>query len=88
MKTIRIGEYDVPEPLREAPEIGTTYYVINIYSGGADVCVWGSYMEFELEALRRGFLHATREAAELHAKALHAKAIISLTKAKDAQPRA
>ena len=25
-KTIRIGEYDVPEPMREAPEIGYKYF--------------------------------------------------------------
>ena len=26
-RTIRIGEYDVPEPMREAPEVGTQYFV-------------------------------------------------------------
>jgi len=29
-KTIRIGEFDVPEPMRESPEIGTHYYLLNL----------------------------------------------------------
>jgi len=29
-KTIRIGGYDIPEPMRESPEIGTHYYLLNL----------------------------------------------------------
>lgn len=67
-KTIRIGDYDVPEPLREMKQ-GQVYWIattsgdvchsIKNYGDSADV-IW----------LARGLCHATREAAELHTKAL------------------
>ena len=73
-RTIRIGNYDVPEPLRVAPAEHTTYYIplitndtyydINNFDGA----------KWDLVMLRQGMMHLTREAAELHAKAL-----ISLT---------
>lgn len=69
-KTIRIGDIDVPEPVREELEIDELYFVVD-----------GSLREFtdsyrwkndELDNiwLSRGLIHLTREAAELHAKAL------------------
>ncbi len=69
--TIRIGEIDVPEPLRVAPATGTRVYIPMLgdekFSEGIifdpedDTCaMW----------LRRGWLHLTREAAETHARAL------------------
>ena len=70
LKTIRIGEYDVPEPLREMPARGTTYYVVDTvtplsprkYAWAGDTAdnAW----------LNRGILHSTSDAAVLHAKAL------------------
>lgn len=74
IKTIRIGAYDVPEPLRIAPARGTPYFYpsfgsennVNDYTflnDMTDNCV-----------LDRGMMHLSHEAAELHAKAL-----ISLT---------
>ena len=68
--TIRIGEYDVPEPLREMPARGTTYYV-------ADTVTPKSPREYawagdtaDIGWLNHGILHSTRDAAVLHAKAL------------------
>ncbi|KLU15024.1 MULTISPECIES: hypothetical protein [Xenorhabdus] len=70
-RTIKIGEYDVPEPVREALENGTEYYYPDI-SYGEFVCddrtwsgdVWDKYR------LSSGLIHLDRESAELHAKAL------------------
>jgi hypothetical protein len=75
VKTIRIGEYDVPEPLRVKPNIGEAYYYVGFhrennvyrYSWMNDVV--------DNKLLSKGIVHLTQEAAKLHAKAL-----ISLTK--------
>lgn len=73
-KTIRIGEYDVPEPMRVAPEYRSTYWAVNpFYPEGVSRDVWHSASS-DRSALANGMLHLTREAAEAHAKAL-----ISLT---------
>lgn len=68
--TIRIGEYDVPEPLREMPARGTTYYV-------ADTVTPKSPREYawagdtaDIGWFNRGILHSTRDAAVFHAQAL------------------
>lgn len=69
-KTIRIGEYDVPEPMREIPARGTTYYVVDMvapsslreYTWVGDTAGIGWF--------NLGILHSTRDAAVLHAKAL------------------
>lgn len=75
VKTIRIGEYDVPEPLRVAPEIGEGYYYVNC-------CSFPNFRhkifaddDFDNRIFNQGMMHLTEEAAELHAKAL-----VSLTK--------
>lgn len=73
-KTIRIGEYDVPEPLRVAPEIRATYYVPSFYNHT-------NFSEYhwvndgnDRSWLKNGMCHSTKAAAQLHSKAL-----ISLT---------
>ena len=72
-KTIKIGEYDVPEPLREAPAEGTRCYMPNILDLDN---TFTYYTEFNPSnnthrlGLVKGNLHLTQEAAELHAKAL------------------
>lgn len=75
VKTIRIGAYDVPEPLRVAPEIGEGYYYV-------DCCSFPNFRhsifaedDFDYRIFIQGMMHLTEEAAELHAKAL-----VSLTK--------
>ena len=70
-RTIRIGEYDVPEPLRTAPERGTRYWVVstNCLPIAAHAEVWVDFPA-EREWLEHGLIHLNYEAAELHAKAL------------------
>lgn len=67
-KTIRIGEIDVPEPVRSAPMKQQKYYVAHPLSG-AYMTLWDGN-ETDNQWLRNGLIHLTREAAELHAKAL------------------
>ncbi|MBC8947416.1 hypothetical protein [Xenorhabdus indica] len=76
-KTIKIGEYNVPEPIRNELEInaGEIYHVPYFLNGFADAyrCIWIGN-DHEIKRLRNGLIHKDRESAELHAKAL-----ISLT---------
>jgi len=78
-RTIRIGDYDVPEPMpmRASPKIGSRYFSVE----GLDEGVWNrEWTDDYLDNLRlaRGTIHETRENAELMLKAL-----ISLTQKKD-----
>lgn len=80
-ETIRIGDYDVPEPLRVAPEEVTPFWmpailgatvnqkktVPGFWNGSSDCYLW----------LQNGLVHLTEEAAQLNAEA-----IISLIKLK------
>jgi len=66
-RTIRIGEYDVPEPMREAPERNQLYYAADMC--GVDSWQWAGDVT-DLQLLEFGLCHSTKEAAELHAKAL------------------
>ncbi len=70
-KTRRIGEFDVPYGLSEADEIplGTTVWVADPVRG-AHVGIFGKTPPDALTLPLRGLLHRTREAAELHVKAL------------------
>lgn len=76
-KTIRIGDYDVPEPMREAPDVGTTYYT----ACTMDKDLWGyaTWVGDNMDTvwLLRGVVHSTKEAAVLHSRAL-----VSLTQGK------
>ena len=75
-KTIRIGEYDVPEPVREPLEKDTEYWIAHFSLAElANRFKWYSD-EFDKRALKNGLIHLTKEAAVIHAKAL-----ISLTQA-------
>jgi len=70
-KTININGFIFPEPMREAPAFGTTYYyastVAILYINNP--LTWtGS--DFDMELLRRGVCHLTREASEIHTNAL------------------
>ena len=67
---IRIGKFDVPEPMRVAPELGSQYWVVELSAAllgksyrwdgdGVDLC-----------HLSQGICHTTHEAAELHGRAL------------------
>ena len=75
-KTIRIGEYDVPEPVREPLEKDTKYWIASFpLAELADSLKWYSD-KFDNRMLKNGLIHLTKEAAVIHAKAL-----LSLTKA-------
>lgn len=75
-RTIKIGDFDVPEPIRVDIGIGNRYFTISLGGASAISCVWlGDGRDYEL--LRNGLCHETHEAAELHAKA-----IVSLTSEK------
>ena len=69
-RTIRIGEIDVPEPMRSAPEAGSCYFFLALTGSGMVVeSEWGGNWVDEL-SLSRGICHTTKEAAIAHAKAL------------------
>ena len=75
-KTIRIGEYDVPEPVREPLEKDTEYWIAHFsLEGLANRFKWYSD-KFDNRVLKNGLIHLTKEDAVIHAKAL-----LSLTKA-------
>lgn len=70
-RVIVINGIEVPEPMRNAPENGSIYFFPRIDVGDkyAFSTQWsGDYID-EMR-LKSGICHSTREAAELHAKAL------------------
>ncbi|MCP9269707.1 hypothetical protein M5U04_16860 [Xenorhabdus sp. XENO-1] len=71
-RTIKIGEIDVPEPVREALEEFTEYYCPDINTFGtsdADCHLWDG-CDNDNDRLQSGLIHLDRGSAELHAKAL------------------
>ncbi|WP_340611110.1 hypothetical protein [Xenorhabdus bharatensis] len=74
-RTIKIGEYDVPEPVRERLSDNDVYYSPTVEQGSGSFSryTWHGDL-FDIRALSNGLIHLDRESAELHAKAL-----ISLT---------
>lgn len=77
-RTIRIGEYDVSEPIRGTPHMGAKYYrpCISSDSPTATTHIWAN-RHFDKWALSNGLVHYDIDAAFLHAEAL-----ASLTKVK------
>lgn len=70
-RTIRIGEIDIPEPVREPLQNGEKYFVPAIDCGydNIDSFEWdGDSTDKRL--LKQGMVHITEEAAREHAKAL------------------
>lgn len=74
-KTIQIGEFTVPEPLRTSP-INTIYYYVDVAYGTTEELRWDA-TEDEKVWLANGMLQATEEGAEQQLAAL-----LSLTKEK------
>ncbi|KMJ44687.1 hypothetical protein AB204_13000 [Xenorhabdus khoisanae] len=71
-RTIKIGDIEVPEPVREPLEECTRYYCpdINTYgTSDADYHLWDGDGN-DKDRLQNGLIHLDRESAELHAKAL------------------
>ena len=75
-RTIKIGDFDVPEPMRVEPDMFTMVYcVTTTMEKSVSAFPWtGSYGEVLM--LKRGMVHADAESAKIHAGA-----IISLTAA-------
>lgn len=68
-KTIRIGDMEVPDPMKTKPERGSRYYCPNVISTDLnDIHIWCDDF-YDNEILNKGFCHATQEAATAHAKA-------------------
>jgi len=67
-KTIRIGNHDIPEPMREKPDIGAKYWYVDI----DELRQWTTWQddEYDNNRFKNGVCHATQEAAMSHAKAL------------------
>lgn len=69
--TININGHEVPEPLRVAPADGAAYWRVTVSDkqlAGA-VNTWNDDV-YDHRWLARGLCHATKEAAEQHARAL------------------
>lgn len=67
---IEINGHKVPEPMSEVPEKGTKYYIIDIYSESLVKQYSWADDASDSRWFERGLIHATREAAYAHAKAL------------------
>jgi hypothetical protein len=69
-KTITINGIKVPEPMREAPEVGQLYHVVNLLNiERSDSFVWEGF-DCEQAWLDSGLCHSTKDAAYDHASAL------------------
>lgn len=73
-RTIRIGEYDVPEPCREPLEKGDLYWLAALDEESPLLGYTWREGRIDTIWLSRGIIHRTQEAADIHSKAL-----ISLT---------
>lgn len=71
-RTININGFEVPEPLRDAPNDNDneTCYIVNLTEDKAYATVWHSSRPFFKQWLKSGIIHRTKEAAEIHLKAL------------------
>lgn len=76
-KTIRIGLFDVPEPLRESPRLCAILFTPNLVTTSGYLCITWDSDGTDDRMLQRGLLHTTKEAAIIHTKAL-----LSLTETK------
>ena len=67
-KAIKIGDFEVPEPCREAPKVGQTYWTVSPFSG-ALMFAWAGD-KGDQYAFDSGFVHLTKEAAQQHYEAI------------------
>jgi len=69
-KTLKIGDFDVPEPVREGLASDQQYWTPNIHSPEMPYpCDWiGRLLDFHY--LKAGMIHLTREPAVIHGRAL------------------
>ncbi len=69
-RTININGFEVPSPLRDLPNDGETCYIVNLAEDKVYATVWYSAQSFFKQWLKSGIIHRTKEAAEIHLKAL------------------
>ena len=73
-RTIRIGDYDVPEPCRKLPCDGNTIVHIVEFDPYGNIprktAIQHASEAWIKACLDAGLIHLTREAAEIHARAL------------------
>lgn len=69
-RIIRIGDMEVPEPLRGAPTMGTEIYLASTTSDMPSRFTWTAEGHLPKLWLKRGLVHTTQEAAEQHRRAL------------------
>ncbi|UBX48909.1 hypothetical protein LDO51_17505 [Providencia alcalifaciens] len=67
--TIKIGDYDVPEPVRKPLDAGQKYWVVSLEYGACPHIWTGSSLEV-YGWLARGLIHLNEEAARTHISAL------------------
>lgn len=69
-RTITINWREVPEPMREAPDLGGEFYLAAIDTQNMFcLLTWGN-SDLERRWLSRGLIHSSKEAAIAHAEAL------------------
>lgn len=69
-RTIKVNGFNVPEPMKQAPDIGTDYFVSSVVQEHYHIpSCWDGYSEDYLR-LSRNICHTTKEAAIAHAKAM------------------
>lgn len=69
-KTIKIGNFDIPEPMREKPEIGSEYFYVSCSSPSGIRAEFWHDSETDNRILDRRICHLTRDNCILHARAL------------------
>lgn len=69
-RTITINGREVPEPMREAPDVGNLYYVVIVSAESVVSNHKWQNDQFDKKWLSRGLIHSTKEAAIAHAEAL------------------
>ena len=69
-RTITIAGIGVPEPMREAPPVGTECWRVDLRGEPLAMRIIWDDVGAEKLWLRRGLLHRTEEAAQQHARAL------------------
>ena len=68
-KVILINGHEVPEPHRKPLEIDDLYWTFTFFFDGVNKYYWANDLD-DNNALKSGFVHLTKEAAEKHFNAL------------------
>lgn len=68
--TIRIGDIDVPEPLKTAPKRGSTYHIPDVNASSLFWAMEWQDSDSDKQRLKRGQVHLPSDHAVEHARAL------------------